>query len=140
MAEQHNSEGVVVLRFPAPNNPLSINKSYNMHWAARKKLLDPWREAAWAAWNETSLYERREVMGKPCTVEVHLPFKTEHRRDPHNYTPTQGKVIIDTLVRCGVWEDDTAEWVTVLDPVLKVGGDCLVVLRRRESGSGVPGQ
>lgn len=121
---------VVVLRFPPPNNPLSINQANRMHWAAKKRYMDPWKSEVWAAWMGARS-EHCLVKDKPCTVEVHLPFRTAQRRDPHNYTGTMVKAIVDSLVRSGVWPDDTAEWVTVLDPVLKIGGDCLIVITTR---------
>ncbi len=123
-------DGSLTLTFPPPNTPLSINKANKMHWAAKKRQVDPWREAIGWAW----LQERNNwdlVKGKPCSVQVVLPFRTKQRRDPHNYTGTVVKALIDTLVREGVWEDDTPEWVTVLDPVIQIGGDAKVILTPR---------
>lgn len=120
----------LTLSFPAPNTPLSINKANRMHWAAKKRHLDPWREETVYAWLQARK-DWSEVKGKPCTVEVHLPFKTRQRRDPHNYTGTTIKVIVDSLVRQEVWPDDTPEWVTVLDPVCEIGSEVRIVLTTR---------
>lgn len=120
-----------VLRFPKPNNPLSINKANRMHWAAKKRELDPWRELAGYTWLGLKARERQAVQNKPCTVQVILPFRTAQRRDPHNYVGTVVKAVVDALVKAGAWPDDTPEWVTVLDPVCKIGGDVLVVLETR---------
>lgn len=121
----------LTLSFEAPNTPLSINKANRMHWAAKKRLLDPWRDStAMAWWEARNLWG--EVKGKPCTVEVHLPFRTAQRRDPHNYSSTTIKAIIDSLVRQNVWPDDTPEWVTVIDSVIEVGTTtCRIVLTTR---------
>ncbi len=134
----NNIEGhaPLILRFPAPTTPLSINQANRMHWGGKKRQLDPWREATWAAWYETSMDERRRVQGKPCWVTVHLPFKTKGRKDAHNYTGTNVKAIIDTLVKSGVWEDDVAAWVSVVDPVCYTPEkgqplEVLIVLRPR---------
>lgn len=130
LTEEEPPEGSLTLVFPPPNTPLSINKANKMHWAAKKRQVDPWREAIGWAW----LQERKNwdlVKDKPCSVQVVLPFRTKQRRDPHNYTGTVVKALVDTLVREGVWPDDTPEWVTVLDPVIQIGGDAKVVLTPR---------
>lgn len=120
----------VTLRFPAPNPPLSINRSNRMHWAAKKRALDPWRESVWASW--VNCRRKEKVKNIPCSVRVYLPFSVKRRRDPHNYTGTNVKAIIDALVTCGVWPDDTPEWVRVQDPVCVVNEDCRVVLVPRD--------
>jgi len=101
-----------------------------MHWAAKKRAIDPWRDSVRQAWENVTL--KNTVKGRPCEVEIHLPFRTKQRRDPHNYTGTNVKAIIDTLVRCGVWPDDTPEWVRVMDPIILIGTtECQVVLTLR---------
>lgn len=125
-----NEKPSLTLRFEAPSTPLSINKANRMHWAAKKRELDPWRELVAWAW----LQERKnwsDVLGKPCVVQVVLPFRTKQRRDPHNYTGTVVKALVDTLVKQGVWPDDTPEWVTVSDPVCEIGTEARVVLTVR---------
>lgn len=122
--------GSLTLRFEAPSTPLSINKANRMHWAAKKRELDPWREQVAWAW----LQERKNwssVKGEPCIVQVVLPFRTKQRRDPHNYTGTVVKALVDTLVKQGVWPDDTPEWVTVADPICEIGTEARVILTRR---------
>lgn len=107
-----------VLTFTQPNIPLSINKSNTLHWAARKKALDPWRLCVLEAWQKTnvSVKDYRAV-----SVQVCLEFSTNRRRDAHNYTGTVVKTIIDTLVtRCALIPDDTPQWLTVLDSKLTI--------------------
>lgn len=105
------------LRFEAPSPPLSINQANRMHWAQKKRKLDPWRDAAAASWADSDQATR----DMPCSVQVILPFRTNQRRDPHNYTGTVIKAVVDALVRAGAWPDDTPEWVSVMDPICEVG-------------------
>lgn len=132
------------LVFPAPNRPLSINEANRMHWAAKKRRLDPWRDATHVAWIMAKS-EHHLVKNRPCTVEIHLPFTDDRRRDPHNYSSTVQKSIIDALVRKttkigsqtvelweGCWEDDNPQWVKTLEPVLYKGGECRVVITADE--------
>jgi len=100
-----------------------------MHWAARRNRLKPWRQL-------TELYASVAVNPTPApiVVRVTLTFARNGRRDPHNYSSTVVKTIIDALVAAGVVPDDTAEWVTVMDPVLAVAKDnrCRVEIVRIE--------
>lgn len=121
------------LTFAQPSRPLSINESNRLHWAARKRRLDDWGWAVLAAWG--ALRPRPEV-GFPVTVRVTLTFPRAGRRDGHNYTGTNVKKIVDTLVSgCRVVPDDDAQWVTVLDPVIRVAADneCVVEIERRDN-------
>lgn len=129
------------LSFPAPNKPLSINEANKMHWAAKRRRLEPWRSATQVAWIQAAK-KQNLVKGKPCLVEIHIPFPDRRRRDPHNYSSTVQKVIIDALVMKtevvgvahptsvvvweGCWEDDNPTWVKTLEPVLYVGTECKV--------------
>jgi hypothetical protein len=105
----------MLIELKQPNNPLSINEGNVMHWAQRKRRLDPWRVSLIKAIEDLDF---TDVKDKHCDVQVSLWFRTKHRRDPHNYTGTVVKVIIDTLVRSGVWPDDIPEYVRVLDPII----------------------
>lgn len=71
---------------------------------------------------------RNEVQGTRCRVHVTIAFPQKRRRDPHNYTGTIVKAAIDQLVAMDVWPDDTPEWVVTTEPVLVVGGDCVIRL------------
>lgn len=135
---------VVELVFPAPNNPLSINEANRMHWAAKRRRLEPWRDAAQYAWLAASK-DHKYVKNKPCLVEIHLPFGDKRRRDPHNYSSTVQKVLIDALVRKtetlngkrvviwdGCWEDDNPDWVRTVEPVLYQGSDCKIRITANE--------
>lgn len=118
------------LVFQAPNRPLSINESNRMHWAARKRRLKGWAEQTGWAWLQNRAHWD-EVRGKPCSVQVYLPFPDKRRRDAHNYSGTVCKSIIDELVRQRCWHDDTPEWVYLCDSVIVLGTECTVRLTPR---------
>lgn len=63
---------------------------------------------------------------------VQIPVRGRRRRDPHNYTGTVVKAIVDGLVDAGFWPDDTGEHVTIVDPMLLPGGrEVIVVIEPR---------
>lgn len=109
----------VDLTFTAPTTPLSINKAKGRHWAANNRLLKPWHDAAWVTAQNHRRQAARTPQGRPVvpiTVQAVLPFRTANRRDPHNYTGTVVKAIVDGIKDAGLVPDDTPTWVTVLDP------------------------
>lgn len=126
----------VTLRFEAPQVrkkggkgttvPLSAN--VRLHWTAQRKYLAVWRQEVAVAWLTLPVEERRKVQGMRCRVEVTYGFPDARRRDPHNYVAPHTKALVDELVRCGVWEDDCPEWVTVAEPILQVGTECTIKL------------
>lgn len=103
----------MTLIFNAPNRPLSMNE--RLHWAAARRRLQPWRTLTAVAYRSLRAESDTPV---PVEITVTLPFARAGRRDPHNFAPVV-KVIVDTLVQEGLVPDDTAEWVTVIDPILK---------------------
>jgi crossover junction endodeoxyribonuclease RusA len=112
-----------------PTDPLSLNEERGMNWAKRRRRTHPWRDMTWALALEAKL--ARRVAGRPCTITVVLPFDEERRRDPANFYPTV-KSVVDGLVMARVWPDDTPEYVTVTEPVLRIGGRAEVHLVIRE--------
>lgn len=107
------------LTFTAPTHPLSINRANGMHWAARERLLEPWRKAAWVTGHNARVCRLIDT-GTPVTIQAVLPFRSAIRRDPHNYTGTVVKAVVDGIKTAGIIPDDTPEWVTVLDPELVI--------------------
>lgn len=105
------------LTFTAPNKPLSVNKSG--HWAKRRRLLEPWKDAAWVTAHNARVARLIDT-GTPITVQAVLPFRGVRVRDPHNYTGTVVKAIVDGIVQAGIVPDDNPAWVTVLDSELVV--------------------
>lgn len=108
----------ITLRFPCPAKPLSINASSN--WAKKRRYCEPWKQAAFVVARNHLVRERSTFAQTPVNVQVVIPFRGHHRRDPHNYTGTVVKAVVDGLVRAGIVPDDHAGWVTVIDPVLIV--------------------
>ena len=84
------------------------------------RLHREWADAAHLYWRALPRTVR-EMWPRPTRVQVTLTFPTQRRRDPHNYVGTVCKAIVDGLVHAHVWPDDTAEWVTVTEPELRVG-------------------
>lgn len=109
----------ITLEFRQPVPPISINALKGKHWAVSERATKPWGEATWAHLRN-HLIRTGEARGRPVTVQVELRFRKPGRRDPHNYTGTVVKACIDGIVRAGLVPDDTAEYVTVLDPILTV--------------------
>ena len=122
---------MITLRFPQPNRPLSINEANKMHWAARRRRLEPWRTATAL---ELRGIQTEEGIEYPCRVRVSvtLTFARARRRDPHNYTSTVVKTIVDAIVASKLIPDDTADWVTVTDPTIRVDADnvCTITIER----------
>lgn len=113
--------GQLCLSFPAPTVPLSINEAHRLHWAARRKRTDPWRDIAILAAREAVL--REHWTPTPISIRMELPFRQKARRDPHNYVGTVVKAVVDGLVRGGIIPDDLPEWATIVEPVLPIQAD-----------------
>lgn len=112
------------ISFHPPCPPWSVNE--RRHWAAEGRDRKLWKTLARLRAEDYLL--RRTLPGlRPSNVSVTIPFPGPGRRDPHNYTGTVVKAIIDGLVAAGCWPDDTAEYVTVIDPTLTVHGGEVVV-------------
>ncbi len=101
------------LCYPPPGDVWSTNADRTMHWAKRSKLVKAWRQCSYVE----CLRANVGPLG-PSIVTVTLPFKTNTRRDPMNYVGTCVKAIVDGLVDAGCWPDDTAEFVTITQPIL----------------------
>lgn len=114
---------------PPPARPLSLNEERNLHWAARRHRLHPWRDTTWALALAAGL--RTQVAGRHATITAVLPVKGNYRRDPANFYPTV-KSIVDGLVLANVWPDDTPDYVTVTEPILQAGGNAAVHLALRD--------
>jgi hypothetical protein len=115
--------------------PWSVNELTNSRQghAIRSKQKRWWRDAGEAA--------GMTIAGRPlppCTVQVAIPFRTNQRRDPHNYVGTVVKAIVDGLVRAGVWPDDNPDWVTVLEPICYVGSVVQIKITTRSNDESQP--
>ncbi len=130
-----NQLDCVELKFPVPESrPLSINQANRMHWAAKRRELEPWRDGVMLAW-KTARPLWHKVKDRKVRIELELPFPDKRRRDPHNYVVVL-KALIDALttqretvgkhtviVWDGCWPDDTPEWVETTEPILVIGDE-----------------
>ncbi len=108
-------------RFHAPAPLLSVNRAFRQHGARTGSQLAPWRDLARVA---TRHARNLHILPRPLphtTVHVALPHSRPAHADPHNYTGTVVKALVDGLVAGGCWPDDTARWVAVADPTLHAG-------------------
>lgn len=123
---------VFEIAFPPPDVAWSVNE---MPTSVKGKIAVSKRRAVWrdVATTITKAHMRHVTKPlPPCTVRVTIPFPVNRRRDPHNYTGTVVKAVIDGLVRAGLWPDDNPNWITVLDPELVVGSTVFVHIAPRE--------
>ena len=90
-------------------------------WRKNMRLHEEWARGVGWEWKRLPGEIREYWTSKPARVQVILTFREKRRRDPHNYVGTVVKALVDGLVRVGVWPDDTPEWVTVAEPVIRVG-------------------
>lgn len=117
---------MIVFEFFPPYEPWSLNMERTKHWSWRAKRARDYRFAAKVAARNAGLGPQ-----PPSTVLVELPFdRASSRRDPSNYLPAV-KAIVDGLVDAGLWVDDTAEFVSVEEPVLKKAAMVSVQIRPR---------
>lgn len=117
---------MTTITFPRPTKALlSMNDRH--HWARKAKDVRSWRDAASiAARGFAWAYTKRGIAlkeFKPSMVVITLDVPDKRRRDPANFFPCV-KAIVDGLVDAGWWPDDTPEYVTVCEPVLRVVPPC----------------
>lgn len=101
------------------DTPPSINTYQHKHWGAKKHIKEYWMGMIFDLLNEH---------GNKCPkhldhvhVSATITFTTNHRRDAFNYASTLYKFLDDALVYAKVIPDDTAEYITHDEVVLKVG-------------------
>lgn len=102
-------DGTVYLWFFAPAKIWSTNAA--LHWAKVAELKRLWRQAGYVVARQGRISDLPGLW----EVQLRLPFRQGRRRDPHNYTGTVVKSVIDGLVDAKVWPDDTPEYVHVRD-------------------------
>jgi hypothetical protein len=119
---------VLVITFTAPNRPVSINESSRLHWAERRRRLKPWHDLALAAYKHADADDKASLADRRIRVHVTLPFARAGRRDPHNYSSTVLKTIVDGLIQAGMAPDDTPEFVETREPRLRVDRENTVLI------------
>lgn len=120
------SELITRFHFPAPDKVWSTNDDRNLHHYTRAERIKTWKGAARIHY--ANARGKAGTAIPPALVRVHIPFKTDRRRDPHNYCGTVVKAIIDGLVLAGAWPDDTPEYVGHREPLLYKGAIVVVEL------------
>jgi hypothetical protein len=102
------------ITFPQPAALLNMNS--REHWRPYALKKKAWR----AAGCRHVQYAMRTSLPLPPSyfmITVDVPDK--RRRDPANYHAT-GKVLLDSCVDAALWPDDTPDWVTTLEPRLRI--------------------
>lgn len=126
--EQIDSSPSLLFGFHPPTTPWSTNQDRNLHHNERYQTIQAWKVAAKLAYRSVVNKEGLPAARVPGIVHVSIPFGVNRRRDPHNYCGTVVKAIIDGLVLGGAWPDDTPEYVTHLEPELRVGNRVIVTI------------
>ena len=115
---------VIVLSFKSPGKAVTSNS--RAHWAKKRTMLKPWLLLTRSSWIDAG----RPVNVGPSTVAICFGVPDRRRRDPSNLMPTQ-KAIVDELVRCGLWPDDTPEYVTEHMPTIEISGLVTITIQPR---------
>ena len=112
---------MTTITFPRPTSQL-LSMNDRAHWSVRALDVSTWRTTAYHFGN---MYRNGhqpplpEYWCPPSMVVVTLDVPDRRRRDPINFTPCT-KALVDGLVSARFWQDDTPEWVTTCEPVLRV--------------------
>lgn len=115
-------EGHVVLVFPAPAKPLSVNQTNGRHYGTHQ--LD---KRLWEAAGRDAAEDNAELLapyrGHRVELTFCLPVRNVTQADSANYSSgVSVKSAVDGITRTGLLvPDDTSEWVTV-DCVFWKGG------------------
>lgn len=104
---------------------VTTNREHGQHWSSSHAWKAAWRDGMTVLARAERIPQA--VGGRPCEVRFVFPVPDRRRRDPSNLVGTVVKWCVDGLVRGGVWPDDSPEWVTVIEPVLEVGGQAVIL-------------
>lgn len=117
---------MIQVQFEPPDKPWSTNQDRNLSPHKRADRIKTWKDRATYAWASYCNGMGLDRDYGPALIRVHIPFKMDRIRDPHNYCGTIVKAIVDGLVIAGAWEDDTPEFVEHISPIL-YKGDMVVI-------------
>lgn len=107
---------MTTIQFPRPT-PALLSMNDRHHWRRRSSDVASWRSSALMA----AAIRAHHIEQDPAMVCVTLDVADKRRRDPANFFPCV-KAIVDGLVDADWWPDDTPEYVTVVEPTLRVVG------------------
>jgi hypothetical protein len=118
-------DDAITITFPQPAPLLNMNDRKG--WRAEIPIKRAWREAA--SWHAIQQLSRpsRGVWAEPSYVQLTIDVPDRRRRDPANIWVT--KPVVDGLVdSLRLWPDDTPDWVTTIEPRLRVGRDHTITI------------
>lgn len=108
------SPGRAFVSWLQPPEPIwSANQ--RLHHMAKAKKARIWRVSGIAA-GEALLAAGFEAEDAVWEVHLSIGVRDSRRRDPHNYSSTCLKAVIDGLVQAGLWPDDNPDHVTTREP------------------------
>lgn len=119
---------MIRIEYEPPDKPWSTNQDRNLAPYKRAEQIATWKERAILAWAQFCNSNGLDRHMGPALVRIHIPFKMDRIRDPHNYCGTVVKAIVDGLVIAGAWEDDTPEFVEHISPILYKGDMVIIEL------------
>lgn len=107
----------IVISSSLPRN----NEFHRMHWAVKHKTVDRWFKIVWSAWLQAG---SRRFSADECPVFVRLirvlgPRQREY--DDSNLFGICDKLVMDALVKCGLFPDDSPRFVRMLTPEHRKG-------------------
>ena len=94
----------IVINDIPPSNNLYMGNSHNFNEYSQEKK-------RWHWLIKSALKEKPKKPIEKAIVKITYHFKTNHRRDPDNYS---GKMLLDPLVREGILIDDSFKVVTLV--------------------------
>jgi crossover junction endodeoxyribonuclease RusA len=86
------------------------------HWRRRAADVKHWRTAT-----ATHAHRWHTSECPPSMIVITFDVPDNRRRDPANLFATV-KACVDGMVDAGWWPDDTPEYVTVVEPLIRVVG------------------
>lgn len=104
---------------PQPGEVISLNRLSGRHPAVVAGHRRSWKDAGYWYGQTWRSELRKNKIPTPLTDKVAIQFdfdmRSVRRRDGHNYAGTVCKWFIDGLVLAKFLQDDSSEWVELLD-------------------------
>ena len=116
------------MKITIPSTPPSINTYMHKHWKVKDNIKQEWVKDIFYQLKQTGhLKNCRHVH-----VSAVITFKDNRIRDASNYASTLHKFLDDALVTAGMIPDDTAQYISHDEPVLRVGDKACTVIEIKE--------
>lgn len=105
-----------------------------MHWAVKKKTVDRWFSIVWVAWVQAGS-RRISADQSPVAVRlVQILGPKQRAWDDSNLFGICDKLVMDALVKCGLFVDDSPRYVRMLTPRHERGPASGVIVEVRRIG------